>query len=80
MSKETKAGHTLEDFKADVHPRMIEGCGPIRGLSQKNNLSKNPVLCGVITVIYQLPIETECRRTQNPNSWSGCLWRDTMRE
>ncbi len=60
MSKEAKAGRTLEYFKADVHPRMIEGCGPIRGLSQKNNLSKNPVLCGVITVIYQLPIETEC--------------------
>ncbi len=29
-----KAGRTLEDFKADVHPRMVEGCGPIRGLSQ----------------------------------------------
>ncbi len=33
-----KAGRTLEDFKpdfkADLHPRTIGGCGPIRGLSQ----------------------------------------------
>ncbi len=35
-----KAGCTLEDFKPDLHPQTIGGCGQIRGLSQAIFLSK----------------------------------------
>ncbi len=63
-----KAGRTLEDFKpdfkADLHPRTIGGGWPDSRLVASDFLSKNPLLCGVITIIYLLPIETERRRTQ----------------
>ncbi len=52
------------DFKADLHPWTMGG--GIRILSQAIFLSKNPLLCGVIMIIYLLPIETE-RRTQIVN-------------
>ncbi len=38
---------------------MGEGGGPIRGLSQIIFCPKNPLLCGVIAIIYLLPIEME---------------------
>ncbi len=70
----TKAGHTLDDFKpdfkADLHPRVIRGCGSIRGLSQAI-LSKNPLLCGVITIIYLPPIEKERRQTKILNIYDS---------
>ncbi len=46
---------------------MIEEVWPDSWLIANYFLSKNTLLCGVITIIYLLLIETECRRTQISN-------------
>ncbi len=52
-------GRTLEDFKADFKPDDLRLVACVFFFVQKI------LLCGVITIIYLLPIETERRRTQS---------------
>ncbi len=71
-----KAGRTLDDFclfKANFNLNF-EAC------RKRFFCPKNPLLCGVITII-------NCSQSRRPwtliinimfdDSWSGCLWRDT---
>ncbi len=67
----TKAGRTLDDFKANFKPICIpEQSGGVARFEACRKLffvPKNPLVCGVITIIYLLPIEMEHPQTQIVN-------------